>query len=99
MKSGIPLFLNREDERFFSNRPQELKDELQVLLNEVIVAQEENTSDARRKLALLLENWSIELLDPHWGAFKELVDRFIRNEQLLSGDLNRRCIQILTALQ
>lgn len=99
MRVGVPLFTSQEEDRYFSNRPPELKDELQVFVKEVLLAQEVNTPDSRRKVGMLLENWSIELMQPQWTDFKELAERFTEDKQLLSGDFRRRCIQILEALK
>lgn len=95
----IGLFISDEEERFFSNRPAQEKNELIALISEVMLAQKLDTEDAKRKVSKLCENWSVQLADPHWDVFNELVRRFVNNELALPGDLNRRCIQILDALK
>ncbi len=96
---GTPLFLDSQEERYFSTLTQEKKSEITIFLKEVLKHEELNTSDSETSLDQLYKNWIKKETDPVWEFLFKSLNNYLNHKELVIGDLKRRSLQILKILE
>ncbi|NGX48068.1 MAG: hypothetical protein K1000chlam3_01455 [Chlamydiae bacterium] len=96
---GVPLFLTFEEEEYFSNLTQYKKSAATVFVSDTLKYEILNNLDSKISLTQLSNNWFKKNTDPAWTPLFINLNNYLNDEELVIGDLRRRSIQILEALE
>lgn len=96
---GAPLFLTSQEESYFFTLPQNKKNEVIVFLKHILKYETLDTSDSKKSLNQLYENWSNKESNSAWEFLFINLRNYLNNKELVCGDLGRRSLQILEILE